>query len=336
MQTCTKCFERLLQRRIRIASVEAVVSTLLHESSPFQHRIFSVRGDMLFRAVTGRNRRHAAGDRGASHAGGIARNDHRAGRIPRFAFRGRARRRPARRDRIRRPRSPLGAGEFFLYRMETHRQGPGSHLRGHRQRRSLRHAENILGPGQSHQRIPDRSRRRLALRRAGASFHPRCGSRRRAGWGTGGGPRRLDDRGGAQFFNGLVWGPDGWLYGRHGIKKASKVGRPGTPGDERVDLSCGIWRYHPKKRFEVWADGTINPWGLDWNEEGEGFIVTSVIDHLWHLVPGARYRRMPGQGTVSLNPYAYDLMEPTSIIFSSTCCFRPRTSRPTTGSSPSV
>lgn len=115
------------------------------------------------------------------------------------------------------------------------------------------------------------------------------------------------------FFNGLVWGPDGWLYGRHGIKKASKVGRPGTPGDERVDISCGIWRYHPtKKHFEVWADGTVNPWGLDWNEEGEGFIVTSVIDHLWHLVPGARYRRMPGQGTVSLNPYAYDLMEPTS------------------------
>ncbi len=115
------------------------------------------------------------------------------------------------------------------------------------------------------------------------------------------------------FFNGLTWGPDGWLYGRHGIKKPSKVGRPGTPEDERVDLSCGIWRFHPtKKRFEVWADGTVNPWGLDWNAEGEGFLNTSVIDHLWHLVPGARYRRTPGQGTVSLNPHSYDLMEPTS------------------------
>ena len=112
------------------------------------------------------------------------------------------------------------------------------------------------------------------------------------------------------FFNGLKWGPDGWLYGRHGIKKPSKVGRPGTPHDKRIDLSCSIWRYHPvKKDFEVWADGTVNPWGLDWNEEGEGFINTSVIDHFWHLVPGARYDRGSGLGT---NPYSYALMEPTS------------------------
>lgn len=115
------------------------------------------------------------------------------------------------------------------------------------------------------------------------------------------------------FFNGLTWGPDGWLYGRHGIKKPSKVGKPGTPDDERIDLSCSIWRYHPvKEDFEIWADGTINPWGLDWNEEGEGFINTSVIDHFWHLVPGARYQRTPGKGGDALNPYSYELMKPTS------------------------
>lgn len=113
------------------------------------------------------------------------------------------------------------------------------------------------------------------------------------------------------FFNGLAWGPDGWLYGRHGIKKPSKVGRPGTPEAERIDLSCCIWRYHPvKKTFELVAEGTVNPWGLDWNEEGEGFLHTSVIDHLWHLVPGALYPRMSGLSPH--HPYAYDLMEPTS------------------------
>lgn len=112
------------------------------------------------------------------------------------------------------------------------------------------------------------------------------------------------------FFNGLKWGPDGWLYGRHGIKKPSKVGKPGTADEARVDLSCSIWRYHPvKERFEVWAEGTVNPWGLDWNEEGEGFINTSVIDHLWHLVPGARYERSAGQVST---PHSYALMEPTS------------------------
>ncbi len=115
------------------------------------------------------------------------------------------------------------------------------------------------------------------------------------------------------FFNGLTWGPDGWLYGRHGIKKPSLVGRPGTLDPKRTPLSCCIWRYHPKrKKFELYADGTINPWGLDWNAEGQAFITTSVIDHLWHLVPGARYKRWIGRGTDSLNSYSYNLMEPSS------------------------
>jgi len=42
--------------------------------------------------------------------------------------------------------------------------------------------------------------------------------------------------------NGLTWGPDGWLYGRHGIKAPSAVGKPGTPAAERVALSCALWR----------------------------------------------------------------------------------------------
>jgi len=115
------------------------------------------------------------------------------------------------------------------------------------------------------------------------------------------------------FFNGLKWGPDGWLYGRHGIKKPSRVGRPGTPDDQRVELSCSIWRYHPvRKEFEVVADGTINPWGLDWNADGQPFITTSVVDHLWHLVPGARFARWENRREGHPNPYTYELMKPTS------------------------
>ncbi|MBM82436.1 MAG: dehydrogenase, partial [Planctomycetaceae bacterium] len=71
--------------------------------------------------------------------------------------------------------------------------------------------------------------------------------------------------------NGLTWGPDGWLYGRHGIKQPSRVGRPGSSDDERVDLSCCIWRFHPTRHvFEVVVDGTINPWGLDFDDHGHG------------------------------------------------------------------
>ena len=114
------------------------------------------------------------------------------------------------------------------------------------------------------------------------------------------------------FFNGLTWGLDGWLWGRHGIKKTSRVGRPGTPDKDRVELSCAIWRFHPvTHEFEIVADGTVNPWGLDWNEDGQPFITTSVVDHLWHVVPGARFQRREGKDTHP-NPYTYELMKPIS------------------------
>ncbi|MCB1091258.1 MAG: c-type cytochrome [Verrucomicrobiae bacterium] len=95
------------------------------------------------------------------------------------------------------------------------------------------------------------------------------------------------------FFNGLTWGIDGWLYGRHGITTASSVGAPGTPEEERVKFDCSIWRYHPvTKAFEIVCRGTTNPWGLDWNEAGELFFTNNVNGHLWHGIFGAFYPRM--------------------------------------------
>ena len=47
--------------------------------------------------------------------------------------------------------------------------------------------------------------------------------------------------------SGLIWGPDGWLYGRHGILATSNVGVPGTPEDQRTKLNCGVWRFHPTR-----------------------------------------------------------------------------------------
>ena len=96
--------------------------------------------------------------------------------------------------------------------------------------------------------------------------------------------------------NGLFWGPDGWLYGRQGIQATSHVGKPGAPQTERTPMNAGIWRYHPtRKVFEVVAQGTTNPWGFDYNEEGEMFFINTVIGHLWHLIPGAHYKRMYGE-----------------------------------------
>ncbi len=108
-------------------------------------------------------------------------------------------------------------------------------------------------------------------------------------------------------FNGITWGPDGWLYGCNGILSNSRIGKPGTPDNQRVAFNCGVWRYHPtRKVFEPYAWGTTNPWGLDFDDEGEMFITNCVIKHLFHVVPGAHFERMYGQ---DLNPHCYGLME---------------------------
>ena len=118
---------------------------------------------------------------------------------------------------------------------------------------------------------------------------------------------------GHNIVNGLRWGPDGWLYGRHGITSDSLVGAPGTPPEQRTRLNCSIWRYHPvTHKFEVVCQGCTNSWGHDWDEHGELFFINTVIGHLWHGIPGAYYRRMFG---TPLNPHAYEMIEQTADHF---------------------
>jgi putative membrane-bound dehydrogenase-like protein len=90
------------------------------------------------------------------------------------------------------------------------------------------------------------------------------------------------------FANGLRFAPDGWLYGRCGHSCPGKLGVPGTPDEQRVPMKGGIWRYHPgKKIVEVLTHGTTNPWGHDWDQNGELFFINTVTGHLWHLIHGA-------------------------------------------------
>ncbi len=106
-----------------------------------------------------------------------------------------------------------------------------------------------------------------------------------------------------ETLNSFIWGPDGWLYGCHGVFTHSLVGKPGTPEKERTPLNAGVWRYHPTRhQFEVFAHGTSNPWGLDYDRNGEFFVTACVIPHLYHIVPGGRYHRQGGQ---HFNPYTF-------------------------------
>ncbi|MDG2255765.1 MAG: c-type cytochrome [Opitutaceae bacterium] len=118
------------------------------------------------------------------------------------------------------------------------------------------------------------------------------------------------EKGSHTVANGLRWGPDNWLYGRHGILPYSNVGKPGSPDQERTPVNVGVWRYHAEREvFEIVARGTTNPWGMDWNEQGELFFINTVIGHLWHVIPGARYRRMMG---LDSDPRIYGVIEQTA------------------------
>ncbi|MEZ4826159.1 MAG: DUF6807 family protein [Bacteroidia bacterium] len=121
-----------------------------------------------------------------------------------------------------------------------------------------------------------------------------------------------------ETLNSLHWGPDGWLYGLEGFATPSKIRKPAGQGKlyghkepfpedilegEGTEINGGVWRYHPvKDRFEVVAHGFSNPWGVDFDANGQMFISACVIPHLWHVIPGGIYMR---QGGRHFNPYVY-------------------------------
>jgi putative membrane-bound dehydrogenase-like protein len=115
------------------------------------------------------------------------------------------------------------------------------------------------------------------------------------GWG-------IHDR--HETLNSFLWGPDGWLYGCHGVFTNSNVGKIGAPDAERQKINGGIWRYHPVRHvFEVFAHGLSNPWGMDFDDRGQMFATACVIPHLFHVAQGGYYHRQSGQ---HFNRFVYD------------------------------
>jgi putative heme-binding domain-containing protein len=91
--------------------------------------------------------------------------------------------------------------------------------------------------------------------------------------------------------NSLTWGPDGWLYGLNGVFNPSKVVQNG----KTFEFTCAMFRIHPRTReFQLFCEGTSNPWGIAFNNEGDAFVSACVIDHLWHLVETGYYHRQGG------------------------------------------
>ncbi len=76
-----------------------------------------------------------------------------------------------------------------------------------------------------------------------------------------------------ETLNSFLWGSDGWLYGIQGVFNTARIGKPDVPREQRPELRAGVWRYHPvRHQFEIFAHGGSNPWGLDYDENGQLFM----------------------------------------------------------------
>lgn len=111
--------------------------------------------------------------------------------------------------------------------------------------------------------------------------------------------------------NGLVWGMDGWLYGAQGSTCSCRVIRPGLDPENDPGVrfeSAMVWRYHPKsRRFEIFAEGGGNTFGLEVDSEGRIFSGHNGGETRgWYFVQGGYYLKQgfdPGKFGPPRNPY---------------------------------
>jgi len=113
--------------------------------------------------------------------------------------------------------------------------------------------------------------------------------------------------------NGLVWGPDGWLYGGQGSTTSCRVTRPGLDPPNAPGVAfegCMVWRYHPRTRaFEIFAEGSGNTFGLEFDAQGRLYSGhNGGGTRGWHYVQGGFYQMQgvdPGKFGPPRNPYAF-------------------------------
>ena len=103
--------------------------------------------------------------------------------------------------------------------------------------------------------------------------------------------------------NGIIWGPDGWLYGGQGSTTTSRVNGIYFEG-------CMVWRYHPERKiYEIFADGGGNTFGLEFDAEGNLFSGHNGGEtHGFHFVQGGIYikqGREPGKFGGSGSAYSF-------------------------------
>ncbi|MCA9131499.1 MAG: hypothetical protein KDA45_00020 [Planctomycetales bacterium] len=91
--------------------------------------------------------------------------------------------------------------------------------------------------------------------------------------------------------NSLTWSPEGSLVGLNGVFNPCRVESQG----QVYDFTCALFRIDPRSHdFDLFCEGTSNPWGVAFDPLGQAFISACVIDHLWHLSESGYYHRQGG------------------------------------------
>ncbi|HUS35676.1 MAG TPA: PVC-type heme-binding CxxCH protein [Verrucomicrobiae bacterium] len=112
--------------------------------------------------------------------------------------------------------------------------------------------------------------------------------------------------------NSLRWGPDGWLYGCSGSTTTGSIIRPGLETTPVHFLGQLVWRYHPEsKRFEIFAEGGGNAFGLEMDSQGRAFSGHNGGNTRGFYYPQGAYEQkgFEKHGPLS-NPYAYGYFKP--------------------------
>jgi putative membrane-bound dehydrogenase-like protein len=115
--------------------------------------------------------------------------------------------------------------------------------------------------------------------------------------------------------NSLRWGPDGWLYGCGGSTTTGNIIRPGIdkPDAKPIHfLGQLVWRYQPAtKRFEIFAEGGGNAFGLEMDSQGRAFSGHNGGNTRGFYYPQGAFEQkgFEKHGPLS-NPYAFGYFKP--------------------------
>lgn len=107
--------------------------------------------------------------------------------------------------------------------------------------------------------------------------------------------------------NHLRWGPDGWLYAGQGSTVSGTIRRPGLDKTTQNSMGQLIWRYHPAtKRYEVFAEGGGNTFGVEIDSQGRVFSGHNGGDTRgFHYVQGGYFQKGFGKHGSLSNPYSF-------------------------------